>query len=55
MIATILNVVLLLYAFIQYNKGRYAWPLFILTFFASNAFIINIGEPIIKFPLKWIV
>lgn len=49
MIATILNVVLLLYAFIQYNKGRYAWPLFILTFFASNAFIINIGEPIIKF------
>lgn len=49
MVATILNVVLLLYAFIQYNKGRYAWPLFILTFFASNAFIINIGEPIIKF------
>lgn len=49
MIATILNVVLLLYAFIQYNKGRYAWPLFILTFFASNAFIINIGEPVIKY------
>lgn len=50
MIATILNVILLLYAFIQYNKGRYAWPLFILTFFASNAFIINIGEPVIKYP-----
>ena len=49
MIATILNVVLLLYAFIQYNKGRYAWPLFILTFFASNAFIINIGESVIKY------
>lgn len=50
MIATILNVILLLYAFIQYNKGRYAWPLFILTFFASNAFIINIGEPVIQNP-----
>ena len=50
MIATILNVILLLYAFIQYNKGRYAWPLLILTFFASNAFIINIGEPVIKYP-----
>ncbi len=50
MIATILNVILLLYAFIQYNKGRYAWPLFILTFFASNAFILNIGEPVIKYP-----
>lgn len=43
MVTTIINIVLLLYAFIQYNKGRYAWPLFILTFFASNAFIINIG------------
>ena len=49
MIATILNIVLLLYAFFQYNKGRYAWPLFILVFFASNAFIINIGEPVIKY------
>ena len=49
MVATIINIVLLLYAFIQYNKGRYAWPLFILTFFASNAFIVNIGEPVIKY------
>ena len=46
MIATILNVILLLYAFIQYNKGRYAWPLFILTFFASNAFIRNYSAPL---------
>lgn len=50
MIPTILNVVLLLYAFIQYNKRRYTWPLVILAFFASNAFIINIGEPVIKYP-----
>ena len=34
---------------IQYNKGRYAWPLFILVFFACNAFIINIGDPTLQF------
>lgn len=49
MIPTVLCVVLLLYAIIQYNKGRYVWPLFILVFFASNAFIINFGESEIKY------
>ena len=49
MIATIISIFLLLAALIQYNKGKYAWPLFILIFFASNAFIINFGEAPIKF------
>lgn len=49
MIATIISICLLLAALIQYNKGKYAWPLFILIFFASNAFIINFGEAPIKF------
>lgn len=43
MIATIISICLLLAALIQYNKGKYAWPLFILIFFASDAFIINLG------------
>lgn len=49
MIATIISICLLLAALIQYNKGKYAWPLFILIFFASNAFIINLGEAPIKY------
>lgn len=49
MIATIISICLLLAALIQYNKGKYAWPLFILMFFASDAFIINFGEVLIKF------
>lgn len=49
MIATIISICLLLAALIHYNKGKYAWPLFILIFFASNAFIINFGEAPIKF------
>lgn len=34
---------------IQYNRGKYAWPLFILIFFASDAFIINLGEAPVKY------
>lgn len=49
MIATIISICLLLAALIQYNKGKYAWPLFILIFFASNAFIINFGDTPLKF------
>lgn len=49
MIATILSLILLLYALAQYNKGKYAYPFFILVFYASNAFIINFGQPIIKY------
>ena len=49
MIATIISICLLLAALIQYNKGKYAWPLFILIFFASNAFIINLGEAPVKY------
>lgn len=49
MIATIISICLLLAALIQYNKGKYAWPLFILIFFASDAFIINLGEAPIKY------
>lgn len=49
MIATIISICLLLAALFQYNKGKYAWPLFILIFFASDAFIINFGEAPIKF------
>ena len=49
MMATIISICLLLAALIQYNKGKYAWPLFILIFFASDAFIINFGEAPIKF------
>ncbi len=49
MIATIISICLLLVALIQYNKGKYAWPLFILIFFASNAFILNLGTPLLKY------
>ena len=49
MIATIISLCLLLAALIQYNKGKYAWPLFILIFFASDAFIINLGEAPVKY------
>ena len=49
MIATIISICLLLAALIQYNRGKYAWPLFILIFFASNAFIINLGEAPVKY------
>ena len=49
MIATIISICLLLAALIQYNKGKYAWPLFVLIFFASNAFIINFGDTPLKF------
>ena len=49
MIATIISICLLLAALIQYNKGKYAWPLFVLVFFASNAFIINLGNPSLKY------
>lgn len=49
MIATIISIFLLLAALNQYNKGKYAWPLFILIFFASNAFIINFGDTPLKF------
>lgn len=49
MIATIISIFLLLAALIQYNKGKYAWPLFILIFFASGAFIINLGEAPVKY------
>lgn len=40
---------MLLAALIQYNKGKYAWPLFILIFFATSAFIVNLGATPIKF------
>lgn len=49
MIATIISICLLLAALIQYNKGKYAWPLFILIFFASDAFIVNLGEAPVKY------
>lgn len=49
MIATIISIFLLLAALIQYNKGKYAWPLFILIFFATGAFIVNLGATPIKF------
>ena len=49
MIATIISICLLLAALIQYNKGKYAWPLFILIFFASGAFIVNLGEAPVKY------
>lgn len=49
MIATIISICLLLAALIQYNKGKYAWPLFILIFFASSAFIVNLGEAPVKY------
>lgn len=49
MIATIISICLLLAALIQYNKDKYAWPLFILIFFASDAFIINLGEAPVKY------
>lgn len=39
----------MLFALIQYNKGKYAWPLFTLIFFASNAFILNLGDPTLKY------
>ena len=47
--ATIISICLLLAALIQYNKGKYAWPLFILIFFASSAFIVNLGEAPVKY------
>ena len=40
---------MLLAALIQYNKRKYACPLFVLIFFASNAFIINFGDTLLKF------
>lgn len=49
MIATIISICLLLAALIQYSKGKYAWPLFILIFFASGAFIVNLGETPVKY------
>lgn len=49
MIATIISICLLLAALIQYKKGKYAWPLFILIFFATGAFIVNLGATPIKF------
>lgn len=49
MVATIISIFLLLYALMQYNKGHYAWPLFILVFFASNAFIMNFGIPVLQY------
>ena len=49
MIATIISICLLFAALIQYNKGKYAWPLFILIFFATGAFIVNLGATPIKF------
>lgn len=49
MIATIISICLLLAALILYNKGKYAWPLFVLIFFASDAFIINLGEAPVKY------
>ena len=49
MIATIISICLLLAALIQYNKGKYAWPLFILIFFATGAFIVNLGSTPIQF------
>lgn len=49
MIATIISICLLLAALIQYNRGKYAWPLFILIFFASDAFIMNLGEAPVKY------
>lgn len=49
MIITIICAILLLYGLIQYDKGHYAKSLLILVFFASNAFIINFGIPILKY------
>lgn len=49
MIATIISICLLLAALILYDEGKYAWPLFILIFFASDAFIINLGEAPVKY------
>lgn len=49
MIITIVCAILLLYGLIQYDKGHYARTLLILVFFASNAFIINLGTPILQY------
>lgn len=49
MIITIICAILLLYGLIQYDKGHYAKSLLILVFFASNAFIINFGVPLLKY------
>lgn len=49
MVITIVCIILLLYALVQYDKGHYAKALLVLVFFASNAFIINFGEPRLKY------
>lgn len=49
MIITIICSILLLYGLIQYDKGHYAKSLLILVFFASSAFIINLGTPLLKY------
>ncbi len=49
MIITIICAILLLYGLIQYDKGHYAKSLLILVFFASSAFIVNIGTPLLKY------
>lgn len=49
MIITIICAILLLYGLIQYDKGHYAKSLLILVFFASSAFIINLGTPVLKY------
>lgn len=49
MVITVVCVILLLYALAQYDKGHYAKALLVLVFFASNAFIINFGEPWLKY------
>ena len=49
MIITIICAILLLYGLIQYDKGHYAKTLLILVFFASSAFIINFGVPLLKY------
>lgn len=49
MIITIICTLLLLYAISQYNKGKYACPFYIFVFFVSDAFILNLGEPLLKY------
>lgn len=49
MIITIICSILLLYGLAQYNKGHYAKSLFVLVFFASSAFIVNLGTPLLKY------
>ena len=49
MIATVICVILLFVAISKYRQKQNVWPLFILTFYMSNGYLINLGDSIIKF------